>query len=244
MAVPTRLLHGPWVTVDDLPADRPTLDAGVWEDLCWRASELLYQLSGRQWATEAEATVVLEQPRAGRGGNCWPVWRPTGGYPDGLRPARQVGEGHVVVALPDPPCTSVEGVTIGGDPFTAWTAWLPVGHLERTDGRAWPLDGTVAVRFRHGLAPPSGGVAAAAELALEMGAQTVDQKCRLPGRTTSVQREGVTIAVVTDDELYRQQRTGLPNVDRWLMEVNPHRLARRATAWSPDRPRTRRVSTP
>lgn len=248
-AAPTRLIHAPWVSLVDLPDDRPNLGTdsdATWAELCWRASELLYELSGRQWAGEAAATVVLDAPARSGGGDCWPVWRPVVGWPAGtLLPTRPVREGNVVVALPDPPITAVDTVVAGGDPFTAWTAWLPVGHLERTDGRPWPLDGTVAVTFRHGLAPPSGGVAAALDLTLELGkAQpgAAGEKCRLPGRTTSVQREGVTIAVVTDDELYRQQRTGLPEVDRWLMSVNPHRMTRRLSAWSPDMPRTRRVS--
>lgn len=242
---PTRLLHGPWVLEEDLPADKPSLPDGVWPEVCWQASELLYLLSGRQWAGEAEATVVLDRPRPGGDGECWPVWRPTGGWPDGLRPARQVREGYLVVALPDPPVTSVEGVVVGGDPFDAWTAWLPVGHLERTDGRPWPLDGTCAVRFRHGVAPPAGGVAAATELALEMGKSRVsDGSCRLPKRITNIQREGVTVSLLDAGEHLKDQRTGLLNVDTWLMAVNPHHMPRRARAWSPDRPRTRKVSTP
>lgn len=148
----------------------------------------------------------------------------------------------MVVTLPDPPVVAVDTVTVGGDPFTAWTAWLPSALLERTDGEPWPLNGTVAVTFRHGLAPPSGGVAAASALALELGkARVGDGNCRLPKRVTNLQREGVTVALLDQGEVLDKGRTGLLDVDGWIASVNPRGLTRRMSAWSPDQPRTRRV---
>lgn len=244
MTAPTRLLCAPWCTEADLPATRATLPDGTsWDEVCWQSSELLYQFSGRQFAGECTSSVVLELPRRGGGGGDVPVWRPDGGWPTGWLPVRPVREAYVVVALPDPPVTGVDTVTVSGDPFTAWTAWFPSGHLERTDGRSWPLDGSVRVTYRHGVPAPSGGVASAVTLALELGkAQAGDASCKLPRRITQVQREGVTVALMDVGEHLDKQRTGLLDVDTWLTSVNPHRLSRRARAWSPDMPRTRKVT--
>ncbi|MDN5919084.1 MAG: hypothetical protein L0I76_28985 [Pseudonocardia sp.] len=241
MPAPTRLLCAPWATEADLPDSRPTLDVGVWDELCWQASELLYQFSGRQFAGECASTVVLDGPhRAG----CWPVWRPDGGWPVGTLPARPVREGYVVVSLPAPPVVAVDAVTIGGDTITGWTVRLPAGQLERADGAPWPTDGTVRITYRHGIAPPTGGVRSAISLALELGkAAAGDGSCKLPKRITNVTREGVTVALMDAGEHLDNQRTGLLDVDTWLSSVNPYHLQRRASVWSPDRPRTRRVPT-
>lgn len=265
---PSRLIHGPWLLEDDLPTDRPALGDGVWAELTWRASELLYLLSGRQWAGSRESTVVLEAPHPREIGAPGLSWRETFVSAlapssmlqpsSGLRPAaggavvagsrwpvRPVREGGVVVVLPGPPVTQVTEVVVDGNPFAEWIAWVPQGHLERTDGRRWELDGLTAVTFQHGAGPPRGGIDAALELTLELGrARAGDGNCRLPKRVTNLQREGVTVSLLDPGEHLDKARTGLLNVDAWLMSVNPHRIARRASAWSPDQIRTRRVSTP
>lgn len=238
---PTRLLCAPWITPADLPATRPALDEPVWVELCWQASEQLYQLSGRQYAGECASTVLLDAPPRQR--DCWPVWRPVAGWPVTAQPARPVREGYVVVSLPDPPVTAVDEVVIGSDPV-AYGAELPAGLVWLDDGRAWPLDGTTAITYRHGIGPPTGGVQSAISLALELGkARTDPAACKLPKRITQLQREGVSVALMDAGEHLDKHRTGLLDVDAWLMSVNPYHLSRRTSVWSPDRPRTRKVTS-
>ncbi|MDN5919193.1 MAG: hypothetical protein L0I76_29555 [Pseudonocardia sp.] len=242
MTAPTRLICAPWVIPDELPEARPALTDEAWLELCWQASETLYSFSGRQFAGVCESTVVLDGPRR-PGGRGWPVWRPDGGWPVGAAPVRPVREGYVVVSLPDPPVTGIVSVTVDGTVFASWTVWLPAGQLERSDGRAWPLDGSTRVTYSHGIPPPTGGVRSATVLALELGkAAAGDGNCKLPKRITNMQREGVTVSLMDAGESADKQRTGLLDVDTWLATVNPHRLARRASVWSPDRPRTRKVT--
>ena len=58
--------------------------------------------------------------------------------------------------------------------------------------------------------------------------------CDLPERVTSITREGVTMALIDPQEFIQEGRTGLYTVDLWLNAVNPNRLLKRATVWSPD----------
>ena len=242
MTAPTRLICAPWITPDDLPAQRPAVDDSVWAELCWQASEQLYQLSWRQYAGECTSTVILDAPPRDRGCG-WPVWRPVAGWPVTAQPARPVREGYVVVSLPDPPITNVDEVMIGSDPVT-YHAELPGGLVWLDDSRPWPLDGTAAITYRHGIGPPTGGVQSAVSLTLELGKARVDPgNCKLPKRITNLQREGVTVAMLDAGEHLDKHRTGLLDVDAWLDSVNPNRLVRRTSAWSPDRPRTRKVRT-
>lgn len=242
MATPTRLLCAPWIVPDDLPATRPALDDAQWTELCWQATEQLYLLSGRQYAGECTSTVLLDAPPRD-GGDCWPVWRPVAGWPITTTPVRPVREGYVVVSLPDPPVTSVDEVVIGSDPV-AYQVQLPAGLVWLDDGRPWPTDGTAALTYRHGIAPPTGGVQSAITLAMELGkARTDPGNCKLPKRITNLQREGVTVSLLDAGEHLDEWRTGLLDVDGWLRSVNPHKISRRASAWSPDRPRTRKVTS-
>lgn len=240
MAELTRLVCQPWADVDDLPADRPfPQDTPAWEELILAASELLYGFSGKQFTGACESAVVLTGPVHGHR----PRWTPMGeaaAATTGLRPTRWARD-PIVVVLPGPPVTHVDEVTIGGE-AVPYTVTLPFGRLERPGCLGWPLDGTVAVRYRHGIPPPVGGRDAAVQLAVELGrARDHSGECALPQRIQSVTREGVTVGIMDTFEHLDKMRTGLLEVDMWLASVNPHRLTRRPSVWSPDLARTRRT---
>lgn len=126
--------------------------------------------------------------------------------------------------------------------------------LVRIDGNGWPsqdlkLDdtqvGTWSVRFTFGDDPPTDGVRAACVLANELWlAIGNDEKCRLPRRTQTIARQGVTISLMDPTELMDKGRFGIPEIDYFVRSVNPHGIARPAAISSPHigRP-VRRVGT-
>lgn len=67
-------------------------------------------------------------------------------------------------------------------------------------------------------------------------------ECQLPGRTTSVQREGVSFTLLDPQDYLREGKTGVPSVDLWLSTVNPRRALRPAGAYTPDSPPPENIS--
>ncbi len=239
MTAPTRLICAPWVTLADLPASKPTLDDDTWEDLTWAASELLYTWSGRQYSGGCTSTVVLDTPPGAAGAQpCWHHWEDPW-VPRGRRGVRAT----VVALLPDSPVTSVDMVTIGTTDLVAgvdYTVELPVGMVTRTGGREWPTDGSARITYRHGIMPPIGGQRAAAMFTVELGKAWSGGKCELPKRVQSVVRQGLSYDMSSTQSGWG---TGLWEIDSWLLSVNPNRLMRRSSAWSPDKLHARRTTT-
>jgi hypothetical protein len=61
--------------------------------------------------------------------------------------------------------------------------------------------------------------------------------CRLPLRTTSVQREGISFTVADPLEAGTTTgSTGLPEVDLWVAQVNPYRVGRPPRVFDPSAP--------
>lgn len=242
------VLCSSWANFVDVPTrlrDRlPTLTEVDWQANLMLASELLWMMSGRRWyGGGCTETAVLRSfpPQQGRGewpysdswGSC-PCWTERFFIPD-------ANYRHVVapfaIQLPRSPITNIISVTINGNAFTDYTM-LRNGWIERLDGQRWGMcDGLTVVTYQYGEAPPQAGENAAIALAFEIGLEQVgDGECRLPTLVTSVTRQGVTITRQTATEFQDVQRTGLPEVDRWLAAVNPESRASRGTVWSPDLP--------
>lgn len=238
------VLCSPWATVADLEATPrlPERTDEQWERLLWRSSEILYALSGRQWTGGGcESTVRFGRVRL----DClwwipadvaWPV-------PGLLDWPTPTGPWHV--QLPAAPVTGVTLVQIDGAALTAgadYSVHLSSGLLER-HGRPWPTDGSLHVTYTYGLPPPRGGVDAAARLAVELALYELgDEACRLPSNAVSVTREGITISMARPGaERGSSGLTGLVDVDMWLHAVNPQKLTRRSSVWTPDVPNGRRM---
>lgn len=255
----TPVLCAPWATFADVPPDlRGDTPEAEWEVQLLVASEILWALSGRQWTGGGcTNTVTLRSTPPTPGGGTWPyesswgscacwtygTWVASMLYPAG---GGWLGEhvAPIAVQLPhgriDP--ASVE-VTIDGNPFAAWRV-SRAGWLERMDGRSWNVcDDVTSIAYEYGEAPPEGGVRAVIALAAEL-VQADQPGCRLPSRVTSISRQGVSYEVFNTGELFPNGRTGLPEIDLWLVSVNPHGRPGRATVWSPDLPRTVRTATP
>ena len=69
-------------------------------------------------------------------------------------------------------------------------------------------------------------------------------ECRLPGRVSSLARQGVTISMVDVNELLRNGLTGIPEVDQVIRSINPSGLKGRTRFYSPDLPNPREVTWP
>jgi hypothetical protein len=242
----TKLICGPWADLTDLPTPRPDIPDAQFEALLWMASELLWAMSGRQFSGGCESTVTLREDPVG--GWCWadPAW-PVGATGYDWWPVRgpwRGGSGRRVVALPDPPVTAISSVEIDGTALAAddWYAELPGGLLRRNGGRLWPVDGSLAITYSHGIAPPIGGRQSAVTLAVELArAITNDPACKLPQRLQTVSREGVTVGFQDSFESLDKGRTGIWSIDAWLVSVNPAGISRRARVWTPELARARRT---
>jgi len=67
-------------------------------------------------------------------------------------------------------------------------------------------------------------------------------ECQLPGRTTAVQREGLSYTLLDPQDYLRDGKTGVPTVDLWISSVNPKRALRPSAVHTPDAPPPENVS--
>jgi hypothetical protein len=249
------VLCGAWATVDDLSeTDRPLLSDAQWPAWLMAASEILYALSGRQWSGPGcSSTVELRTQPPGPGTGAWPYYRTWGesaqsywwwSFSGWAWFPRYVGlpPQPMAIKLPHREVQAITSLEVNQEPFTAYRL-LESGWLERTDGRRWlEYTGETVIQYTFGEPPPESGVQAVVELAVEMVREYLaDPKCRLPKRTTSVTRQGVTVAMTDPQVFIKQGYVGLYRVDLFIRSVNPKARQQAATVWSPDIPRALRV---
>jgi hypothetical protein len=127
-------------------------------------------------------------------------------------------------------------------------------YIVRNDGEAFPVkanwwavtgsaeddpdsnDGSVfEVTLEHGIVPPRLVTRATRALACQLfdGCSSIGP-CKLPERTTSVSRNGVTMDVASAAEMLRDRRTGIYLVDLAIATFNPSGLQSPTFVWSPD----------
>lgn len=247
----------PWAELGDMPCQTYEADPDQMAMLLQFSTDVLYELTGRQWPGLCVTTV---RPQSGEpvGSNVWPgngyrepwlVERGVWGCSCN-RSVRTGCSGVPEIKLADR-VVSVQQVKIDGAVVPSSEYRLDdhrylVG-LRRPDGseRTWPccqVDNepdtqphTFSVAFTRGGYPPVGGTVAAASLGCEfakglgmLGDEAV-KKCRLPRRVTSIVRQNVSVAVLDPLTLFQDGRTGLPEVDLWLASVVAGRARRRAT---------------
>lgn len=227
------------------------------------ASQVLYELSGRQFAGSCERTVrpcgqdwcgfqVLSRGHiVGWNGN---FWSNNGRSACGCRHLSRV-------PLAGYPVREVTEVKIDGVVIPATNNWRLderrwLTRVADIDGdvQLWPRcqrldledteDGTWSVTYRYGQDPPLVGVAAAAQLGCELYKACSGQACALPTGTTRVNRQGIVIERLAFAAWAFNTRatgtqapgwhTGLPLVDAFLGAYNPTALKRRPLVWSPD----------
>lgn len=184
--------------------------------------------------------------------NCWCGCGPGNG------PGCCSCEPRCQVYLPGP-VASVTQVTVDG--FLVDPSAYRVDDnkwLVRTDGDCWPEcqdlnvdaglgvfhDRTMTVTYVRGYTVPPSVLNAAGTLACEYVKGCAGGPCRLPGRLSTVARQGVQLTFQNIDILIRDMFTGIPEVDMVIKAYNPFALARPMRMWSPDLPQQRQVTTP
>ena len=247
-----------WVTPVDLtacdcPDDAP---AAVVSTSITVASELLYALTGRQYPGTCSETL---RPCSNSGDPygftpwLWTYpWTPVrmGGQWLNLGPCgchmRTCGcGGYPSVNLGRSDVQSVTEVKIDGS-VLAGTAYRldSQQYLTRIDGDTWPCCqdltepttevGTWSVSITYGDPVPEALKRAAAVLASEFIKDCIGADCRLPQRTTTVTRQGLTIDMIDPQQFLDLGRTGIYEIDLAVRAYNPHNLTRRSMVWSPE----------
>jgi len=245
-----------WITPTDLiDCDCPDASETVVTGAIETASEILYALSGRQYAGSCHEIV---RPCAQGGvlpGFAWNRWT----YP--WTPMRSggtwlnIGPACGCHISYDCACKGIPEVFLGRSDVTEiLNVRLDHGsRLVRTDGSLWPCcqdlsedtgeTGTWYIELAYGIAPPQSGKNAAIKLVSEMVKACVGADCQLPQRVTNIVRQGVSMTLLDPQEFLTDGRTGMYDVDLFIAAVNPNGLTSRATAWSPEvRGKGRRVS--
>lgn len=164
---------------------------------------------------------------------------------------------HCRVYLPGP-VASIQSVRVGGEVLPASGGGyfvLDQMWLIRVDTEeCWPLcaDQNLApgdtdafeVTYTRGLEVPTTLQWAAGIIACEWVKACQGAECRLPGRISSLSRQGVNVSMVNVEELLRAGLTGIPEVDQVIRSYNPGGLQGRTRFYSPDLQIPRQVTWP
>ncbi len=248
----------PWITGDDV-ADCCSVESSggaIFDLVAEQASDLLFEISGRQFAGECGPRTV--RPNCD---SCYCGYQVLSrgyvigpwdfGYPLMLCDSCLVACSPSLVKLAGVPIREVSEVKINGDivPDDEYRLFND-RYLQRLWDDRWPIaqdltipdteTHTFSITYTYGADPPSLGVAAAASIGCELykACETGVGECRLPTGVTRLTRQGITIDKLAFTSWgYRDKRwaTGLPLVDAFLATVNPAGLQRRPTMWAPGR---------
>lgn len=249
--------YSAWTTADDV-ANCCNVEIGtdvdVFNEVVDKASQVLFELSGRKYLGTGTKTV-------------WPACDScTCGY-------QVLSRGHIVgpwdwgvytslcdactvvcdpsrVKLSGFPVRTVDQVKIDGSILAPTEYRLDLHrYVTRLNDTRWPLrndwtradteDGTWTITYTFGEDPPLAGRNAAQQLACELYKACAGQECALPTGATRVTRQGITIErqFFQRDRTTGSWRTGLSMVDMFLNAYNPSGLIRTPVFWAPGRRR-------
>lgn len=249
----------PWAEVGDVtsgPAADYGFDSALLADGIQVASDILFELTRRQWPGECEETV---RP-CGYGTTLRSLKQdPVSGYVSGgwcgCRSSRVCGcsplSEHRLPGYPvrDVVSVKIDGVILDRARYRVddrrWLVYLPDGDDDPRQG--WPCcqrldladteEDTWSITYVYGTAPPSGGVKAAArlgaQLALAWSPGDASKSCQLPQRVTTISRAGVSMTVLDPMTLISEGRTGLADVDLWVSSILKGLANRPATVHIP-----------
>jgi hypothetical protein len=144
------------------------------------------------------------------------------------------------------PSTEVTEVNIAGDliptsEFAIFNRRLLVwqspdnSSFPRRQDLTSPLGdpGTWGVTLTHGIPLPSDTPTIVGIYACQLAKRLSNQRCALPSTVQSISRQGISYQMVNPDYL-EMGIVGLPDVDQWIVRMNPNRLQQRPVVASPD----------
>lgn len=192
------------------------------------ASMLMYYLLGRQFDGTCETTFRPEPNHC-----CRTSRRIT----SGLWPITEIVNIHLDGADQDVANFHVDEwryiVRNDGEPFPADSNWW--AETDSADDDLLEPGGAVfEITVEHGLTPPPMITRATQALACKIFDGGSIGACKLPERTTSVSRNGVSMDIADVMELLKYRRTGIYLVDLAIMTFNPSGLQSPTFVWSPD----------
>lgn len=246
--------------------------AEILADCVFNATETLYKLSGRQFAGKCGPVTIRPVARPlnsdfralVRGNWSFGGFGSTSSMFAGLPPVvSPYGPAYAPeIELYDFPVRSIDLVKIDGvvippdeyelREFKRLVRLRPTSTFTPTERWGWPTsqipdepddqEGTFSITYTFGADPGVGGRNAVLVLAQYMALPQFGDSTRWPSRVSSFTRQGVSAQVVSPIDMLNKGATGIPEVDLWILAVNPTRARRQAVVWSPDRAPNRRQS--
>lgn len=245
-----------WITLEDVESepDAAGLDPPLLARAITDASEILYRLSGRQFAGVCHDVVRPCQRwyRSEYGAPpSWWRWISTWGEYVVGQPGERRGGIEVLseITLGAYPIREITEVRIDGAVLSPSAYRVDDRRwLKRIDGKTWPIlqrldldplvdKDTFQVSFTYGQAPPDSGVDACRVFAIELAKGMSGDANNLPQRVLNVSLQGVSYTLLDPLLFLDKGRTGIYYVDLFLASVNPRGLKRRPSVISPDIPR-------
>jgi hypothetical protein len=143
-----------------------------------------------------------------------------------------------------PPVGAVLEVRVNGEVLPPDAYRVDNGtHLVRTDHGVWPGEQSdlFTVTYLNGYPVDSVGQYVGGLLAVEfLNGMIASKKCRLPSSVTSLSRNGVSMEITQG--MFPDMRTGINEIDAYLMQWNPNALRRAPGVYSPDLYRNRQIT--
>lgn len=240
----------PWATEADLcsPCNDYDVLGPIAGDMLQAASDVLYELSGRQFPGLCDAT-VRPCPKPCTGGGVLRTTRGSGrcGCGGDLCTGRWYQADLGAYPIQSVTEVKVDGVVVDASKYRLDDRRRLV-RLRDADGTnlGWPTtqafdlpdteEGTWSVSYTWGREPPEMGVRAAAVLACELALSCDPENggtCRLPRNVTSASRDGITIQMSPQELADTIMGTGMWEVENFLLAYNPKRLRQAASVWWP-----------
>lgn len=240
----------PWITADDVSDYCQA--GGDLAVFARAASEVMFELSGRQFTGLCTSTVRPCRQSYACCLNTWGTWS-TGRW--ACSPPIGCGCGTLSeVMLPGYPVRAITSVKIDNVALAANSYRVDTrDRVVRLSGfDPWPACqdlsveatavGSFVIEYTHGADPPAIGLLAARELACQLAKAANGDDCQLPSGVTKVTRQGVTFDRGAIATALGSGMSGIVAIDAFLAAHNPARQRRRPAVWSPESARyARRV---
>lgn len=251
----------PWATAADAPENYEG-DPDVLERAFALSSDVLYELTGRQWPGTCHDKVrPLAQWRESAVPRWWPFTFANGSSARGgwgfcsCHRGRETGCNYLSeIRLPGN-SVHVDTLVVKVDGVEVTDYQLHDGrYLVRTGPVGWPCcqqltladteDRTFSVEYDFGPVTPAGAVAACIaygeQLAYAMDPALSIDKCQLPRRVTTITRLNITQIILDPMTLVKDGMIGLSAVDQWVQSILIGAKRRSATVLVPGQQREHR----